>query len=78
MGNLMVIFILQRVPETSLVKGNQGEVIFLISRKSCCKQYHRFLEYQETMVKNLQKPLGSAGGNLTYFPLVTKSKITTH
>ena len=55
------IFTLQRAPETNLailqaklVKGTRGEVKFLISRKNCCTQFYRLLEYKVNDGKNPQ------------------------
>ena len=58
--------------QDKLVKGTRGEVKILISRKSCCTQFYRLLEYQvkdgkkirNFPMKNPRKYLDSAGGNV--------------
>ena len=71
--------------QAKLVEGARGKVKFLISRKSCCTQFYRLLEYlvkyvwkiRKCFMTNPRKSWGPAGGNLTYYPHGTKSNITT-
>ena len=62
--------------QAKLVKGTRGVVKFSFSRKICCTQFYRLLEYQVNddkkprnfPMKIPRKYLDSAGGNLTHSP----------